>query len=237
MATSKKPSILLIHGAWADGTTWQKVISPLTKKGFDVTAVQLPLKSLQDDVATAKRAIEMHKGDVVLVGHSYGGAVISAAGANNPNVKGLVYVAAFAPDAGETLQGLFDKYPPSKLVSAIHPDPEGFLYIDRNKFRESFAHDVSADEGTVMAAAQKPFAGSNFGQPLPAAAWKTVPSWYIVATADNAIPPVLQRFMAKRIGANVTEVEASHVAYISRPEDVIRVIEMAVGKVAATKAA
>ncbi len=237
MVAPTGPSILLVHGAWADGTTWQKVIPRLTKKGFNVTAVQLPLKSLQDDVATTKRAIEMQKGDVVLVGHSYGGAIISAAGANNPNVKGLVYVAAFAPDAGETLQGLFDKFPPSKLVSAISPDSEGFLYIDRDKFRESFAHDVSAEEGTVMAAAQKPFAASNFGQPLPAAAWKSVPSWYIVATADNAIPPVLQRFMSKRMGATVTELESSHVPYISRPEEVTRVIETAASKVAATRAA
>jgi pimeloyl-ACP methyl ester carboxylesterase len=237
MATSSKPSIVLVHGAWADGTTWEKVIPPLAKQGFNVTAVQLPLRSLTEDIATAKRALEMQKGEVILVGHSYGGAIISAAAANNPNVKALVYVAAFAPEVGETLQGLLEKFPGSKLVSAIAPDSGGFLFIDRNRFREAFAHDVSADDGLVMAAAQKPFAASNFQQPIPAAAWKNIPSWYIVARGDAAIPPELERFMAKRIGATVTEVDASHVAYISRPAEVIRVIEAAASKVATAKAA
>jgi pimeloyl-ACP methyl ester carboxylesterase len=237
MAVPAKPSIVLVHGAFADATGWQKVIPPLLKKGFTVTAVQLPLKSIADDVATTKRAIEMQTGDVVLVGHSYGGAAISGAAANNAKVKALVYVAAFAPDAGETLQNLLDKYPASKLFSAIVPDTEKYLFIDRNKFREVFAHDVSIDDAAIMAAAQKPIASAIFGQPLQASASRNVPSWFIVATQDNAIPPDLERFMAKRRGATVTELETSHVPFISRPEDVIQVIEAAATKVAAAKAA
>jgi pimeloyl-ACP methyl ester carboxylesterase len=237
MAANGKPYIVLVHGAFADGTGWQRVIPQLQKKGFTVTAVQLPLKSLAEDVATTKRAIEMQKGDVVLVGHSYGGAIISGAAANNAKVKALVYVAAFAPEAGETLQGLLDKYPASKLFSAIAPDPEGYVFIDRNKFREVFAHDVSMDDAAIMAAAQKPIASAIFGQPLQASASRNIPSWYIVSTQDNAIPPDLERFMAKRRGAIVTELEASHVSFISHPDDVTRVIEAAATKAAATKAA
>jgi pimeloyl-ACP methyl ester carboxylesterase len=235
MAT--KPSIVLVHGAWADGTGWEKVIPPLEKKGFSVTAVQLPLKALAEDVATAKRAIEMQKGDVVLVGHSYGGAVITGAAANNPKIKALVYVAAFAPEVGETLQGLLGKFPATKLASSIAPDSAGYLYIDRNKFHDAFAHDVSPEEGSVMAAAQKPLAGAIFGETLQTTASRNIPSWYIVAKQDNAIPPDLERFFGKRLGATVTEVESSHVPYVSRPEDVIRVIETAASKAVASKAA
>jgi pimeloyl-ACP methyl ester carboxylesterase len=227
MTTSTKPSIVLVHGAFADGTSWQKTIPLLEKKGFTVTAVQIPLKSLPDDVATTQRVIDAQQGDVVLVGHSYGGAVITGAGAGSAKVKALVYVAAFAPDAGEAVGQLIEKYPAPPLGTALVPDSAGFLSIDRAKFHEVFAHDVSESEAAIMAATQKPMAASAFGEPSAAAAWKTVPSWYVVATQDSAINPELERFLAKRMGATTTELESSHVPFISKPEEVVSVIEAA----------
>jgi pimeloyl-ACP methyl ester carboxylesterase len=227
-----KPSIVLVHGAFADATGWQKIILGLEKHGFSVTAVQIPLRSLADDVATTVRALQSQKGAVVLVGHSYGGAVISGAGAASANVKALVYVSAFAPDQGEALGPLIESYPPSALPPALVPDSAGFLYIDRTKFREVFAADVSDSESAVMAATQKPIASAIFGEPSTGGAWKTVPSWYIVCKKDHAINPDLERFFAKRMNAKVTELEASHVPFISQPAEVIKVIEDAAGSMA-----
>jgi pimeloyl-ACP methyl ester carboxylesterase len=222
-----KPSIVLVHGAFADATGWQKVIPLLEAKGFTVTAVQNPLKSLADDVATTKRAIESQKGDVVLVGHSYGGAVITGAGAGNPKVKALVYVAAFAPDAGETIGALIAQYPATPLGTGLVPDSAGFLFIDRAKFRNIFAEDMSEGESAIMAATQKPVAGASFGETQAVAAWKTVPSWYVVSKNDHAINPDSERFMAKRMNARTTEVEASHVSFISQPVKIAGIIEEA----------
>jgi pimeloyl-ACP methyl ester carboxylesterase len=227
MSNSAEPSIVLVHGAFADGTSWQKVIPLLEKKGLTVTAVQIPLKSLADDVATTQRVIDAQQGDVVLVGHSYGGAVITGAGSGSSKVKALVYVAAFAPDAGEPVGGLIEKYPAPPLGTALVPDSAGFLSIDRAKFHDVFAHDVPESEAAIMAATQKPMAASAFGEPSTAPAWKTIPSWYIVATKDSAINPDLERFMAKRIGATTIELESSHVPFISKPEEVVKVIEAA----------
>jgi len=226
-STTTKPSIVLVHGAFADGSGWQKVIPLLAAKGFTVTAVQNPLTSLKDDVATTKRVIEAQTGDVVLVGHSYGGAVITVAGAGNDKVKALVYVAAFAPDAGENVGGLIAKYPPVALATALAPDSAGFLYIDRTKFREVFAGDVSAGEAAIMAATQKPVAASAFGDSVGAAAWKTIPSWYVVSNQDHSVNPDLQRFMAQRMGAKTSEVKASHVSLVSLPAEIARIIEEA----------
>lgn len=226
-SNGNRPSIVLVHGAFSDGSSWKKVIPILEDEGFSVTAVQNPLRSLAEDVATTKRAIEAQKGDVVLVGHSYGGAVITDAAAGNDKVKALVYVAAFAPDAGETVGGLIEKFPSSALGAALVPDSASFLYIDRAKFHEVFAEDVSKDEASVMAATQKPIAAGAFGEPVTSAAWKTIPSWYAVSTLDHAVNPDLERFMAKRIGAKITEVTASHVPFISRPEEISRVIKAA----------
>src|SRR5258706_9883308 len=153
---NSKTSIVLVHGAFADGSSWNKVISILEAEGFAVTAVQNPLKSLADDVATTKRTIESQKGNVVLVGHSYGGAVITEAAAGNPKVKALVYVAAFAPDEGETLNGLIERFSPSPLGKAVAPDSAGFLYIDRGKFQEVFAKDLPQDEAALLAGTHKP---------------------------------------------------------------------------------
>src|SRR6476660_4294642 len=161
---NSKISVVLVHGAFADASSWRKVIPLLEKDGFTVTAVQIPLHSLADDVATTKRVIDAQKDDVILVGHSYGGAVITDAAAGNPKVKGLVYVAAFAPDAGEALGGLIERFSPSPLGTALVPDSAGFLYIDRTKFLNVFANDVPKDEAAVLAATQKPIAGAIFGE-------------------------------------------------------------------------
>jgi pimeloyl-ACP methyl ester carboxylesterase len=197
----------------------------LEDKGFSVTAVQVPLRSLADDVATTVRALQSQKGDVVLVGHSYGGAIITGAGAASANVKALVYVSAFAPDQGEALGPLLESQAPSSLTPAIVPDSAGFLYIDRTKFRDVFAADVSDSEAAVMAATQKPISGAIFGEPSGAAAWKTIPSWYIVAKQDHAINPDLERFFAKRMKATTTELDSSHVPFISQPSQVVKIIE------------
>jgi pimeloyl-ACP methyl ester carboxylesterase len=224
---NSKVSVVLVHGAFADASSWRRVIPILEKDGFTVTAVQNPLKSLADDVATTKRVIDSQKENVILVGHSYGGAVITDAAAGNSKVKGLVYVAAFAPDAGEALGGLIERFSPSPLATALVPDSAGFLYIDRSKFQEVFANDLTKDEAALLASTQKPIAGAIFGESLKAAAWKTIPSWYVVSTQDNAINPDLERFMAKRIGAEAKEIKASHVSFISNPAEVAKVVEAA----------
>ncbi|BAU15380.1 hypothetical protein LEP3755_59380 [Leptolyngbya sp. NIES-3755] len=224
-----KPSIVLVHGSWADGTSWQHVISLLTQDGYTVTAVQNPLTSLPEDIATTKRVIDAQPGSVVVVGHSYGGAVITGAAVSNPHVKALVYIAGWALAPSDSISQLIGKYPPPPLVTAIVPDAEGFLYIDREKFHEVFAHDVSPAEAQVLAVAQKPAASITFDQSVESAAWQTIPSWYLLAQEDRAINPELQRFMASRIGAKITELQASHVPYISRPREVANLIVEAAG--------
>ncbi len=226
--TITKPSIVLVHGAWADGTSWQHVIPLLERDGYTVTAVQNTLTSLSDDVATTKRVIDAQKGSVIVVGHSYGGIVITGAAAGNPNVQALVYIAAFAPEAGETLSELNAKYAASPLIKAVAPDAAGFLSINREEFRAVFAHDASIAEALIMAATQKPIASVAFEQAVDHVAWKTIPSWYLVSQEDQAIPPELQRFMAKRMGAKTTEIKASHVPFISHPSEVVKMIEAAV---------
>lgn len=226
-----KPTIVLVHGAFADGTGWQHVIPLLEHDGYTVIAVQNPLTSLAADVETTKRVIDAQPGTVVAVGHSYGGAVITGAAAGNANVKALVYIAAFAPDAGEPIGAFNEKYP-AALGQALRPDAAGFVYIDRKQFRELFAKDVSLTEAQVMAAAQKPIIGSAFASSVPQAAWKTIPSWYLVAQQDQAINPDLERFYAKRMGAKTSEIKSSHVPFISHPAEVARLIEQAAGAVA-----
>jgi pimeloyl-ACP methyl ester carboxylesterase len=225
-AQSAKPTIVLVHGAFADGSSWAKVIPILQKDGYTVVAVQNPLTSLPADVETTKRAIAMQTGPVVLVGHSYGGAVITQAAAGSENVKALVYVAAFAPEVGEPIGALGERYP-TQLGTGLKPDAAGFLYIDPAKFHELFAADLPVAETRVAAAVQKPIIGSVFGVAPDQAAWKTIPSWYIVAQDDKAINPDAERFYAKRMNAKVTEVKSSHVPFLSHPAVVAQVIEQA----------
>jgi len=221
-----KPTIVLVHGAFADGTSWQHVIPILERDGYNVIAVQNDLASLAGDVETTKRVIDAQAGPMIVVGHSYGGAVITGAAAGNPNVKALVYIAAFAPEAGEPISVYGEKYP-APLGEALKPDAAGFLYIDRARFRELFCADVQAAEASVMAATQKPIIGSAFGGSVDQAAWKTIPSWYLVTQDDRAINPDLERFYAKRMGAKTTEIKSSHVPFISHPAEVARLIEQA----------
>jgi len=224
---SPKPMIVLVHGAFADASSWNKVISILQADGYMVTAVQIPLSSLSDDVEATKRVLDAQTGPVVLVGHSWGGAVISVAADGNKHVKSLVYVAAFAPEAGEVVTAPAAKYPAPELNSALQPDEAGFVYIDRARFRHVFAHDLPEADTRIMAATQKPINGKSFGETVPNAAWKTIPSWYIVSTEDRAINPDLERYYAKRIGATTTEIKASHVPFLSHPKAVAQIIEAA----------
>ena len=224
-AATDKPSIVLVHGAFADASSWSKIIPILERDGYYVTAVQIPLTSLPDDIATTKRVLDAQKGAVVIVGHSYGGAVITGAAAGAKNVKSLVYVAAFAPDDNEPLAAAGSKFAAPALNAALAPDSAGFLYVDRAKFHEDFCEDVPAAEARVMAAAQKPLAGSAFGASVPVAAWKTIPTWYIVAKNDRAINPDLERFYAKRANAKTIEIASSHVPFLSHPQSVAKVIE------------
>ncbi|NTW04099.1 MAG: alpha/beta hydrolase [Oscillochloris sp.] len=223
-----RPRVVLVHGAWADGTGWQHIIPLLEAGGYPVIAVQNPLTSIADDVATTKRVIDAESllGPVIVVGHSYGGVAISGAAANNPQVKALVYLAAFAPAPGEIASAFLGDYP-SLLSAALVPDAAGYLYVDRAQFREVFAGDVDYTEARVMAAAQKPVNSHIFGETLAAAAWQSIPSWYLVSKNDNTINPDLQRFYASRMDATTSEIKASHVAFISRPREVVRFINRA----------
>jgi pimeloyl-ACP methyl ester carboxylesterase len=232
-----RPAIVLVHGAWADGTSWQGVIPPLQRDGYHVVAVQNPLTSFADDVATTRRVIDAQPGPVVVVAHSYGGAVATAAAAGRPNVRALVYVAAFAPDAGEAFSALLGRFGDSDVIGALVPDAAGAFYIDPARFHDVFAGDLPAEQASVMAATQKPLAGAIFGASVDdAPAWRTIPSWYLVTRADRSVKPELQRFMAQRMGARASEIDASHVAYVSHPTEVARLIEEAAGSVAGAAA-
>ena len=226
-AETSRPTIVLVHGAFADGSSWAKVIPLLEADGYTVIAVQNPLTSLTDDIATTKRVIDAQKGSVVVVGHSYGGAVITAAAAGNANVKALIYVAAFAPDVDEVLSAPGAKFAAPPLSTALVPDSAGFLYVDRGKFHDAICKDIPVAEARILAATQKPLNGSAFSAAVPGGAWKTIPSWYIVASEDHAINPELERFYAKRIGATTTEIKSSHVPFVSHPKEVVKVIEAA----------
>jgi pimeloyl-ACP methyl ester carboxylesterase len=223
---SKEPKLLivLVHGAWADGTGWQHVIPDLLDAGYDVTAVQLPLISLENDVETLQRVIDAQNGPVVLVAHSYGGNVVTNAANDRPNVKALVYLTSFAPDAGESMGSLLAKYPPTPLTNAVAPDSAGFLYIAKEKYPEVFAQDVEKTEARVMAVTQKPFFGGIFNTTTKKPAWKSIPTWYLITTEDRCIPPDLQRFMAKRMKAKSTEISASHSVFVSQPKVSVKVI-------------
>lgn len=223
---ASKPAIVLVHGAFADGSSWARVIPLLERDGYYVIAVQNPLSSLDDDIANTKRVIDAQKGPVVAVGHSYGGVVITGAAAGNPNVKALVYIAAFGPEANEPVGPLTEKYP-SDLGKALRPDAAGYLYVDRGLLHQVFAADVPSAEARIIAATQKPVNNTVFAATLPSPAWKTIPSWYLVARNDRALNPDLQRFYARRMGATITEVASSHVPFFTHPKVVVRVIKNA----------
>ena len=219
-----KPTIVLVHGAFADAAGWSDVIGRLQKRGYNVVAVENTLTGLPADVATTKRLVDAQPGNVVLVGHSYGGAVISGASADDPKVKALVFVAAFAPEANEPLKAVGAKFPQPPLNAALKPDAAGFLFVDTAAFHDAFAADLPRSQTSVAAASQKPLAAAVFDQSNPGAGWKTIPSWYIVAKNDHAINPDAERFYAKRANATTTEVASSHVVFLSHPDTVVSVI-------------
>ena len=224
--TDKPVSIVLVHGGFVDGSGWQGVHDILAKDGYEVIVVQNPTISLADDVLVTRRAIAAAKKPVVLVGHSYGGVVITEAG-NDPKVTSLVYIAAFAPDAGESVQTLIANPPPGAAVPPILPPQDGFLALDKAKFAAAFAADVDPATAQFMANAQVPWGLEAAGGAVTTAAWRSKPSHYLVATDDHMIPPPAQRQMAQRAGAQVTETSGSHAVYVSRPEEVARTIRQA----------
>ena len=224
---SEKPNIMLVHGAWADGTCWSKVILLLQAKGYEVTAAQIPLFSLEGDIEVTRRLLANQPAPTVLVGHSYGGAVITGAATATPQVKALVYITAFGLDEGESLESLSKQGPPSPGSAAIEPDEHGFLWINRKKFHESFAGGATAEEAAVMAAVQKPLSFAAFGGKETAPAWKTLPSWYLQCTDDQMIPPPAQELMAKRMNATVRTVASSHCPFVSHPQEVAEIIALA----------
>ena len=219
-------NVVLVHGGFVDGSGWEGVYSALKRDGYTVSIVQNPTTSLADDVAVTKRAIAAQNGPVILVGHSYGGAVITEAG-NDPKVAGLVYIAAFAPDKGESVSTLIKDPPPGAPVPPILPPQEGFLFLDKAKFAASFAADVKADEAAFMADSQVPWGVDALGGTITEPAWRAKPSWYLVATDDRMIPPAAQRAMSSRAGATVVEVKGSHAVYVSQPRAVASLIEKA----------
>jgi pimeloyl-ACP methyl ester carboxylesterase len=225
-APNSARNVVLVHGGFVDGSGWQKVYNILKKDGYNVTVVQNPTITLADDVAVTRRAIAQQDGPVVLVGHSYGGVVVSEAG-TDPKVQSLVYIAAFAPDKGESVQSLIANPPPGAPQPPILPPQDGFLFLDRAKFAASFAGDVPAGEANFMADSQVPWGVQALAGTVTEPAWKSKPSWYLVSTEDHMIPPPAQRMMAKRAGAKVSEVSGSHAIYVSHPEAVAKIIEQA----------
>jgi pimeloyl-ACP methyl ester carboxylesterase len=221
-------SIVLVHGGFVDGSGWEGVYNILRKDGYSVAVVQNATISLADDVAATRRIISRQNDQVILVGHSYGGAVITEAG-NDPNVVGLVYIAAFAPDKGESVSTLIKDPPPGAPVPPILPPEEGYLFLDREKFAASFAADVETEKAAFMADSQVPWGVQALSGTISEPAWKTKPSWYLIASEDKMIPPAAQRFMSQRAGSTVVEAAGSHSIYVSQPNAVAAIIEKAAG--------
>lgn len=219
----KSKNIVIVHGAFADGSGYKKLYEILTKKGYQVTVVQNPLTSLKDDVDATIRALDRQDGPTVLVGHSWGGTVITEAG-THPKVSALVYIAAFEPDKGETSVQWISSLPTAPEFGILAPDDKGVVYFDKSKFHKGFAADLSKEEADFMYASQGPIFGACFATPVKEAAWKTKPSYGIVATEDKAINPDIERNMYHRAGSKITEIKGSHVIFISQPEAVANVI-------------
>jgi len=224
-------NVVLVHGGFVDGSGWQGVYDVLTRDGYNVSIVQNPTTSLADDVAVTKRALGAQNGPAILVGHSYGGVVITEAG-NDPRVAGLVYIAAFAPDKGESVSSLIQNPSPGAPVPPILPPQDGYLFLDRTKFRASFAADVNADAAAFMADSQVPWRLDALNGAVSEPAWRTKPSWYLVSTEDKMIPPDAQRAMSRRAGSTVIEVSGSHAVYVSQPRAVADLIAKAANGVA-----
>ncbi len=218
------PNIMLVHGAWADGSSWSKVIERLQKAGYNVTAPQFPLTTLADNVARLRQVLAVQTGPTIVVGHSYGGQIITALGTDAPNVVGLVYIAAFGLDQGESIGALLSQGPPTPALAHLRIDAQGFAWLPQSDFVKYFASDVDRDQANVMYAVQQPLSTAALGDVMGVPAWKTLPSWYMVAKNDQAIPPDAERLFAKRMGATTVEIQSSHVPMVSHPEAVTDLI-------------
>ena len=222
-----QPNIVLVHGAWVDGSSWSAVIERLQADGYHVTAPQFPLSSLADDVARLRQVLNLQNGPTVVAGHSYGGQIMTALGADTANVAGLVYVAAFALDEGESLGALLSQGPVAPALEHLTTDAQGFAWLSEDDFVNHFAGDVDRAKARVMHAVQQPIAGSAFNTEMGQPAWKSLPTWFLIAKDDEALPPDAQRQLAARMGATTAEVPSSHVAMVSYPIEVVGLIETA----------
>ena len=222
-----RPNIVFVHGAWADGSSWSSVIEQLQAEGYHVTAPQFPLTSLADDVARLRQVLDFQDRPTIVVGHSYGGQVMTALGTDAPNVVGLVYIAAFALDQGESLGALLSQGPVTPALAHLFTDKLGFGWLSEADFVEHFAGDVDPMKAKVMYAVQQPLAGSALTDVMGVPAWKSLPTWYVVATNDEAIPPDVERQFANRMGATTIEVPSSHLPMVSHPKDVVELIKSA----------
>jgi pimeloyl-ACP methyl ester carboxylesterase len=237
-SSGSRPNIVLIHGAWAEGSSWSGVIERLQADGFHVRAPQFPLSSLADDVARLRQVLEFQDGPTLVVGHSYGGQIMTALGADAPNVVGLVYIAAFGLDEGESLGALLSQGPVAPALAHLFTDARGFGWLSEDDFVNHFAGDVGQAQARVLYAIQQPLATSAFGDVMGVPAWKSLPSWYLVAQNDEALPPDAERQFAARMGATTVEIPSSHVPMVSHPNEVADLIEKAadaVGVPAATR--
>ena len=220
-------NVVLVHGAWADGSSWSAIIERLQADGYHVTAPQFPMTALADDVARLRQVLDFQDGPTIVAGHSYGGQIMTALGADAPNVAGLVYIAAFGLDEGESLGALLSQGPVTPALAHLFTDKQGFGWLSEDDFVHHFAADVDPVKAKVMYAVQQPLAGSAFNDVMGVPAWKSHPSWYLVASDDQAIPPPAERQFAARMGATTIEVPSSHVAMVSHPDDVEQLIETA----------
>jgi pimeloyl-ACP methyl ester carboxylesterase len=231
-----RPNIVLVHGAWADGSCWSGVIERLQAEGFQVRAPQFPLSSLADDVARLRQVLEFQEGPTIVVGHSYGGQVITALGADAPNVTGLVYIAAFGLDEGESLGALLSQGPVTPALAHLFTDSRGYSWLSEDDFVNHFAADVEPTRARVLYAVQQALTSSAFTDVMGEPAWRSLPSWYLVAQNDEAIPPDAERMFASRMGATTVEIPASHVAMVSHPTEVADLVEKAASSVGAAAA-
>ena len=220
----KEVSVVLVHAAWADGSSWNKVTEELQRHGFQVVAAQIPLSSFSDDVAVLRKVLVRQEGPVVLAGHSYGGAVITAAAASNPNVKALVYIAAIVPDEGETVGDVFHRVPPHPSAPKLQPDVDGFLWLNVDAFRTAVAPDASSSETALMAATQKPIALQCLSEPMTEPAWKEKPAWFLIAENDRVVSPETQRFTAERMKSKFVSLPVDHTPLASKPAAVAELI-------------
>jgi len=217
-------TVVLVHGAWADGSSWNKVTEELQRKGFNVVAAQIPLTSFTDDVASLRKVLDRQADPLVLVGHSYGGAVLTAAATGHPKVKGLVYVAAIVPDEGETVGDVLHRVAPHPSAPKLQPDADGFLWLDVDAFRAAVAPDASLAEAALMAATQKPISVSCLGQPMGKPAWREKPSWFLITEKDRMVSAETQRFTAARMKSKVVSLSIDHTPLVSKPDAVTELI-------------